>query len=453
MNILWFTNVAIPEASQLLGVKSSPFGGWFVSVSNRLSVLGNVSLSIAFPQKKIKGIRRLKGNKIQYFAFPYYRERRACRTMGSVYSQVILSILSEVEPDLVVVFGTESPHALSVVQSCRQMGISCAVSIQGLLYTCATHYLSGIPARVQRRASLMEIIRYPGNLIHAQKAYHRRSVLERHAIEGAKHIIGRTTWDRACVAQINPDAAYYHCNETLRDSYYRAEKWNLGSCEKHAIVVSQWGYPIKGLHFVLQAMPIILRHFPDTKLYVCGGYCAEMHHSVLYNVIFGSSYRLYIKEMICRLGLEKTVVFTGVLDEEDMCKRMRSAHVFVSASSVENESNSLSEAKLLGVPCIASYVGGVIDRINHGIDGFFYQHDAPYMLAHYVGALFDDDALAEKISRNAILSASEVNDYSVNLSRLLGIYERVAFAGVENRIFRLTEPSPRTLVCRTDVVS
>lgn len=434
MKVLWFTNVALPEACQLMGVKPQPFGGWFSSVSSRLAAEDKMSLSIAFPQKRIKGLRWASGNNIQYVAFPYCRERRACRTLGRVYDPAVRGILTEVKPELVVVFGTEGPHALSVVLECKRLLVPCAVSIQGLLFTIAEHYMSGIPAFVQHRASLLEIVRYPGNIAHVQQAYQRRSVLERRAIEEAEHIIGRTTWDRACVSQINPSAVYYHCNETLRDSYYRAGKWSVGECEKHAIVVSQWGYPIKGLHFALQAMPVILRRFPDTKLYVCGGHCAEMHHSVLYSVIFGSSYRLYIKALICRLGLEKSVVFTGVLAEEDMCKRMRSAHVFVSASSVENESNSLSEAKLLGVPCVASYVGGVVDRITHGVDGFFYQHDAAYMLAHYVGVIFDSDDLASQISHHAIQSASDVNDPSANLSALMQIYERVACSGKDNRV-------------------
>ena len=44
---------------------------------------------------------------------------------------------------------------------------------------------------------------------------------------------------------------------------------------------------------------------------------------------------------------------------------------------------------------MASYVGGVTDKIEHGKDGFFYQHDAPYMLAHYVCEIFSSDDLTK----------------------------------------------------------
>ena len=67
MNILWLTNVALPEASKLLNEKPIPFGGWLVNASLALSELSeqdNISLSVAFPQKEISKIKILKGEKI-----------------------------------------------------------------------------------------------------------------------------------------------------------------------------------------------------------------------------------------------------------------------------------------------------------------------------------------------------------------------------------------------------
>lgn len=89
------------------------------------------------------------------------------------------------------------------------------------------------------------------------------------ALQKVRHVIGRTTWDRACTYQINPDAQYYFCNETLRGEFYK-HNWDICQCERHAIFVSQGSYPIKGLHFMLEAMTLILKHFPNTKLYVGG---------------------------------------------------------------------------------------------------------------------------------------------------------------------------------------
>lgn len=45
-----------------------------------------------------------------------------------------------------------------------------------------------------------------------------------------------------------------------------------------------------------------------------------------------------------------------------MIESYKRAHAYVSASSMENESNSLSEAKMLGMPVISSYAGGTSEH-------------------------------------------------------------------------------------------
>ena len=91
------------------------------------------------------------------------------------------------------------------------------------------------------------------------------------------------------------------------------------------------------------------------------------------------------------MDLERNVVFTGPLDEEKMCQRYLKSNVFVCPSSIENSPNSLGEAMVLGVPCVASDVGGVSDMLKHKEEGFVYQTDAPYMLAHYVCEIFENE--------------------------------------------------------------
>ena len=45
------------------------------------------------------------------------------------------------------------------------------------------------------------------------------------------------------------------------DEFYK-HKWNIDNCDKFSIFMSQGSYPIKGLHLMLEAMPIILENFP-----------------------------------------------------------------------------------------------------------------------------------------------------------------------------------------------
>jgi glycosyltransferase involved in cell wall biosynthesis len=58
----------------------------------------------------------------------------------------------------------------------------------------------------------------------------------------------------------------------------------------------------------------------------------------------------------------------------------------------------LKEAMMVGVPSIASAVGGVPEYVRHGENGFLYRFEEYEIMAGYIKRLFDDDALAEKIS-------------------------------------------------------
>lgn len=418
MKILWLVNIPTEEASKLMNDTPSPFGGWFNSTSKLVAESSDIELSIAFPKPKINGVLTLNGQRIKYFAFPAPRRPsgKERKDIGS-----LARILEEANPDIVHIFGTELPHSNAMARLCKEKRVRCVIQIQGLVSVIAKHYSSGLSERVQRRSTFRNII-LRDNIKRQQKLFASRGELEIEAIGSVKHIIGRTTWDKACSKQINPEATYYHCNETLRAEFYN-HQWSIDNCERHSIFVSQASYPVKGLHQVLEAMPIVLKKFPDTKLYVAGK--DKTKAASFRDRLEMPYYGKYLRKLIMKYGLENNVLFTGILDEKKMCQRYLEANVFVSASSIENESNSLSEAKILGVPCVASYVGGVTDRLIDNQDGFFYQFDAPYMLAHYICEIFSDNSLAAKFSENARKHALETHDRDKNLARLLEIYSEI----------------------------
>ena len=138
-----------------------------------------------------------------------------------------------------------------------------------------------------------------------------------------------------------------------------------------------------------------------------------------------SSYGKYLKELIKRYNLQDSVVFTGLLDEKQMCERYLRSHVFVCPSSIENSPNSLGEAMIFGVPCVASDVGGVTDLLTHKEEGFVYQTDAPYMLAYYVCEIFANDELALQFSVKARGHAMRTHDREMNNQAMVSIYKNI----------------------------
>lgn len=419
MKILWLVNIPLPEVCKLMGEQPSPFGGWLINASKYLAAQDNITLSIAFPKLKSKDVTELNGEKIDYFTFPHLDSNNHKLINDNSY---LKKIVKKVQPNIVHIFGTEFPHSLAMVNVCRELGIETVINIQGLVSIIAKHYTSNLPLNIQKRFSFRDFIKQ-NNILQQKKVFEQRGLIEVEAIQKTNHIIGRTTWDKACTSQINPNAIYHFCNETLREAFYK-NKWSLENCERNSIFISQAAYPIKGLHYMLEALPLIIQQFPDTKLYIAGPDITASKN--LKDKFKKTSYAKYITMLINKYHLTNHVFFTGLLDEKKMCEKFLKTHVFVSPSTIENESNSLSEAKILGVPCVTSYVGGVIDRVENKYDGFLYQADAPYMLAHYVCELFGNDVLANTFSKNTRKKGLRTHDQNNNVTMLLEIYHEIA---------------------------
>ena len=326
------------------------------------------------------------------------------------------------------VWGTEAPHSLDAVRAAyaARLGDSTVVSIQGHVSVYGRyHYAEGVSERAMRIPSFGDFVRRT-SLERERCRFVERGEAERECLRIAKHVIGRTEWDKACVLQVNPGVSYHHCNETLREEFY-AGAWDARRVERHSMFVSQCSYPIKGFHYVLEATALLKENIPDVKLYTTG---ENVFRDGLRRNLGRNSYQLYIARLIERLGLRENVVFTGGLDAAGMKARYLASNVFVSASTIENSPTSVGEAMLLGCPVVSSCVGGVPDMLEHGQEGFLYQASAPYMLAWYVERVFGDDELATRFSRAAHERAMRTHDRERNLRDLLDIYDSLTRQGL-----------------------
>ena len=106
-------------------------------------------------------------------------------------------------------------------------------------------------------------------------------------------------------------------------------------------------------------------------------------------------------KLIRRYGLENHVRYLGGLPADKMAEAMLQANVYVHPSTVDNAPNALTEAMMLGVPCVASFAGGIPSMLRDGEEGLLYQHDAVYWLTDHISRIFEDQELALKLSSNA----------------------------------------------------
>ena len=407
MKVLWTVNILFPEAKALLENKQDELassGGWLIGAAETLSDAEGVELHIACPAD-VPSTTRLQGKKITYHLFP------GLQAFGEPFygdhpelDSVFRDIIEEVQPDIIDIHGTEYAHSLSCLRAAGD--ISCAVTVQGLLYECAEHYRDGL--------SLWDILAhgklFRPDILREETLFRRRAEVEKSLLSRVRHFIGRTAWDKASVLECSPGASYHICNETLRDAFYEG-KWTYTECEKHSIFLSQGSYPLKGLHQMLRALPAILRQYPDTMLYVGGS-----------NILGSrSNYARILSSIVRRHKLEDHIRFTGSLDAMQMKQRFLSSNVFVCPSSIENSSNSIGEAQVLGVPCIASRRGGNPSMIQ-GM-GTLYDFDDIRALSDEVCRVFqnspdfDNGPVREMALRR--------HDRETNCAALLGIYREL----------------------------
>lgn len=126
-----------------------------------------------------------------------------------------------------------------------------------------------------------------------------------------------------------------------------------------------------------------------------------------------------------KLDLKENIYFTGILNEEQMVKQLLKANVFALPSVIENSSNSLGEAMLLGMPCVASNVGGTSDILEHKKEGFLYPYTEEAMLAEYISRFFDNDELCLELGKNAKIKANKTHNRDNNKEEIIKIYKKV----------------------------
>lgn len=374
MKILWITNIMMPPLAKAKALPVPAIGGWMYSSLKRLHAQSGIELAVAtvyngkqYEASCIDGIK--------YYLLPLDGGKTVEYNPGlEAYWH---RVHDDFNPDVVHIHGSEYPHGLAYVNACGPNGV--VVSIQGLISVYTRYYASGIAFSDTKKTTFRDKIRRDG-ILRGQKSFEKRGRFEIELLSHVNHIIGRTEWDKAHAWAINPKAQYHHCGETLRDSFYN-HRWVYEKCEPHSIFVSQASYPIKGVHMLFEALPLILRHYPDTKVYVAG------YDSTVAPWWRIGSYGKYLKKMIARLGILEHIEFTGMLDEKAMCDRYLKSNLFVCCSAIENSPNSLGEAQLLGVPYVASFVGGVPEIAGMNAD-VLYRFEETEMLAKKICDIF-----------------------------------------------------------------
>lgn len=434
MRVLWVCNIMLPKVAEHFHRESSSREGWLTGLSEQVLSRPegkDITLGICFPTLDEELLDAGKAEIVLddgriLFAYPIKEDVHRAEVYDSKLEDRFAEIIQDFRPDLVHCFGTEFPHTLAVTRAFHRPERT-LIGIQGLCAVYANAYRANLPQRVWNRTTFRDLIKND-NLQKQREKYRKRGIHEMEAIRQVGHITGRTVWDQCYTQEWNEKAEYHFMNETLRPIFYDGE-WSYDKCEKSSIFVSQGDYPIKGLHYLLMAMPEILEKHPEAKVYVAGNSIVKTSLNKGMDGLKGriklGSYGKYIYEIIKKNGLKDRVVFVGNQSAEEMKKQYLRANVFLCPSAMENSPNSLGEAMLLGMPIVSAKVGGIPTIFKDRADGLLYECDDIVSLAGCVNFMLDGGDVVDKMRKHARTHARETHDGEKNFRRLIEIYQSI----------------------------
>ena len=261
--ILWIVNTIFPYPAEKLGLKKTAFGGWLNSLSDTLRKSEDFKLAIATVYNG-KDLKKMDDGQVIYYLLPGAPALKYDKKLEKYWKD----INEEFKPDLVHINGTEYAHGLAFINACPN--VTTLTSIQGLVSVYANVYYANIPVKdIIKNITFRDIIKND-SIIQARKKFIKRGKNEIEILKKTNAITGRTIWDYSNVQAINPNVKFYWSNRILREEFYNSKKWDISKIERHSIFCSQAGYPIKGLHYMIEAANILKREYPDIKVYIAG---------------------------------------------------------------------------------------------------------------------------------------------------------------------------------------
>lgn len=307
--------------------------------------------------------------------------------------QVLVKKISDIGPDVVDVHGSE--YAQSLLTKNRKWPT--VMTLQGFVSEMQHSPLGdmsllGLLMRQEKSlAGLSEI----GKQVYGRMLIHFRARNERDSIGAARAFIGRTNWDREVVSKYrSDDFSYSSINRIERDDFYTAT-W-LGQ-DSDSLFCCGRTNPAKGYHVALHALKLL-----ETR-----GIRLSLRMTVDRKEV---GWGKHLGALTDKLGLTDRVSFLGYLNETQIVEELKNCFAYLHPSFHDNSPNSLAEAQLIGVPCIASRVGGIPSMITDRDTGVLAEPGSAEDLADKIFEVVSSSELAKSIGKKARAVAIKRHD-------------------------------------------
>jgi glycosyltransferase involved in cell wall biosynthesis len=410
--VLWFIN-KVPQAAGRPEGTHGVRGGWLDSYVEIIGAESGIELTVAFPDQT-GSTTPVEIDGVTYAGLPTWERpsrlgRVASRWSHDVAPARVLAaadrLIHDVAPDLIHLHGAECCYGLAA----RGSGVPTTLSIQGSPTVIRRLYMRGVDRYFLRSLSLWSFLKGRGP-IHDHLRMKAQAANEAAIMASVGHVAGRTEWDRRLASAMSPQAAYHHCDEPMRGPFHQAS-WRQDAAQPGRIVCTSGDYALKGVGTLLRAVDIVRRTAPGVSLTLVG--------------VLDEEHRRATVRHVRALGIQDRVTLTGEADARTLADMLAGANVFVNPSHIENGSNALSEAQLVGVPCVASCAGGMVTTADRGSAALLFQDGDAEALAGALLSLMDDPDEAARLGARGRTLASARHDRDAIRSQMLSMYDEM----------------------------
>lgn len=415
---MWFTNVEVNPQS----VASSPNDGgrgWLSTLASQIYQETDLHIvAVHHSKKKISS---------EYFTNHYLRPkfnilRRLLQwTLGEWdvegdLTPAMQRVIEKVNPDLVHIHGTEKQF-IEIIPYLNERSIPVLVSLQGVMSVIAKKFTAAYSESFIRtfwhdgggsRSSL-----FPKRLSTVYRQIKVRAEREERLLKMAPHIAGRTFWDRSIAHLFNPQSVYFHVDRILKPTYYE-HFWSSDNVtsQVYTIHTTLSNSAYKGFDVIAEAAYLLAQSGFTFQWRVAG--------------ISKSSWSVRAaKRKLGKKYPKHALLLLGHLSAVELVQHMLNAHQYVSASYIENSPNNLAEAMVLGMPCIATDVGGTSSYIDHNRTGMLIPSGDAHALAGCVRFLSGKKEKREALGKQARLSSLKRHSGERAKMALLNAYRSI----------------------------
>jgi len=147
-------------------------------------------------------------------------------------------------------------------------------------------------------------------------------------------------------------------------------------------IVANLNRPVKRVDLFIHAASLVYKEIPDTRFWVVGD----------------GPLREDLDVLVSNLGLDSSVLFLG--QREDVHQVLNEMTVGVICSDSEGFSNAIMEYMGAGLPVVATNVGGNVELVRHGENGFLVPHNNPRVLADAVIELIKKPSMCRSMGES-----------------------------------------------------